>query len=220
MSNLNIDKARYNMIEQQVRTWEVLDRRVLDVMAETRREDFVPEAWKNLAFADIEIPIGSGQVMMPPKLEGRLLQVLQIKPTDRVLEIGTGSGYLTACLARLGESVVSVELYPELSEAARRKLSATGINNVTLRTGNAADGWDQDGPFDVVAITGSLPQENPRFARLLRNAGRLFVIVGERPVMTATLITRNSDRDFHAEHLFETCIPALEKISAGRKFVF
>ncbi len=220
MSHLNVDKARYNMIEQQVRPWEVLDRRVLDVMAKTKREEFVPEAWKNLAFADIEIPIGAGQVMMPPKLEGRLLQVLQIKPTDRVLEIGTGSGYLTACLAQLGESVVTVELHPELSEQARQKLSAAGLNNITLRTGNAANGWDQDGPFDVVAVTGSLPEENSKFAKLLRDSGRLFVVTGKAPVMTATLVTRNSDRDFHTEYLFETSVPPLEQVGAGEKFVF
>lgn len=220
MTDMNIEKARFNMIEQQVRPWEVLDARVLAVMNKIPREQFVTPEYKNVAFADIEIPIGHGQVMMSPKLEGRLLQSLNIKPTDRVLEIGTGSGYLTACLASLGASVVTVEYHVELSQTAESRLKDMGFSNIHFRVGNAANGWDQDDKFDAIAVTGSLLQPDSRFHTLLNKNGRVFVIVGKPPVMEAQLITRLEPNQTVTESLFETSIPALETLAVKKEFEF
>ena len=190
MTQIDIEQARFNMIEQQVRPWDVLDQRVLDVMSATPREDFVPERYRSLAFADTNIPLGHDQVMMAPKTEGRLLQVLDVQAGDSVLEIGTGSGYLTACLSRLGNHVTSVEIFPEFREAAAAKLAAHGFRNVTLRDADAANGIGSDTRYDVIAVTGSLPLLHRQFHDNLSVGGRLFVIAGMPPVMEALLITR------------------------------
>lgn len=197
------------MITQQLRTWDVLDQRVLDAVASVPREQFVPERWRNLAFADLEIPIGHEQLMMTPKVEGRLLQALEIAPTDRILEIGTGTGYLTACLARLGGSVVTVDIFDDFSENAAARLETLGIHNVEYRTGDAATGWEGDGTFDVIAITGSLHQPERGHLELLNLEGRMFVVVGESPAMEAQLITRHGEEDWAQEDLFETDLPRL-----------
>lgn len=217
---MNIEKARFNMIEQQVRPWEVLDERVLTTMNKIPREKFVPQEYKNVAFADIEIPLGHNQVMMPPKLEGRLLQSLNLKPQDRVLEIGTGSGYLTACLASLAASVVTIEYFSDLSQNASQHLQDMGFNNIDFRVGNAAEGWDEHGSFDVIAVTGSLLEPDRHFHKLLRNQGRLFVIIGQAPVMEAQLITRITDKQIITESLFETSIPPLETLTIKKEFEF
>ncbi|MEW6353189.1 MAG: protein-L-isoaspartate O-methyltransferase [Pseudomonadota bacterium] len=207
---MNIEQARFNMIEQQIRTWEVLDQSVLDLLARVPREEFVPPAYRKLAFADINIPLGHGQVMMQPKVEGRLLQALQIQPRDTILEVGTGSGYVTALLANLGAQVCSVDIFPDFTDTARRKLAAHGIGNVTLETGDAAQGWAAHGPYDVIAVTGSLPLATTQgFEQSLKVGGRLFVIVGRAPAMEALLITRVDDAQWVRESLFETDIPAL-----------
>jgi protein-L-isoaspartate(D-aspartate) O-methyltransferase len=218
MTQIDIERARFNMIEQQVRPWDVLDQRVLDVMSTTPREEFVPEKYHSLAFADINIPLGHEQVMMAPKTEGRLLQVLAIGKTDSVLEIGTGSGYLTACLARLGNHVTSFEIFPEVREAAAARLAAHGYRNLTLRQGDAADGIGSDTRYDVIAVTGSLPLLQRQFHDNLAVGGRLFVITGTPPVMEALLITRIDERNWSRESLFETSLPPLLHAAQPARF--
>jgi protein-L-isoaspartate(D-aspartate) O-methyltransferase len=219
MTQIDIERARFNMIEQQVRPWDVLDQRVLDVMSTTPREDFVPEKYRSLAFADVNIPLGHAQVMMAPKTEGRLLQELDVRQTDSVLEIGTGSGYLTACLSRLGNHVTSIEIFPEFREAAAARLAAHGCRNVTLREGDAAGGTGSDTRYDVIAVTGSLPLLQRQFHDNLALGGRLFVITGMPPVMEALLITRIDERNWSRESLFETALPPLLHAAQPGRFI-
>jgi protein-L-isoaspartate(D-aspartate) O-methyltransferase len=219
MTQIDIEQARFNMIEQQVRPCEVLDQRVLDIMSATPREDFVPEKYRSLAFADINIPLGHDQVMMAPKTEGRLLQALDVQAGDSVLEIGTGSGYLTACLSRLGNHVTSVDLFPEFREAAAAKLAAHGYRNVTLKETDAANGIGSDTRYDVIAVTGSLPTLHRQFHDNLSIGGRLFVITGMPPVMEALLITRIDERNWSRESLFETSLPPLLHAAQPQQFV-
>jgi len=206
---MNYEQARFNMIEQQVRTWEVLDQRVLDLMAEIHREDFVPPDYKKLALADVNIPLLHNQVTMTPKVEARLLQGLNISVDERILEIGTGCGYLTALLAKLGKEVCSIDIFPEFTRQAATRLTENGIDNVKLITGDAVNGWSDFAPYDVIVVTGSIPIQNERFEQQLCIGGRLFVIVGESPVMEAMLITRVSENGWSRENLFETDLPAL-----------
>jgi protein-L-isoaspartate(D-aspartate) O-methyltransferase len=220
MNQMNLEQARYNMIEQQIRPWEVLDDKVLGVLSATPREDFVPQQYRDLAFSDICIPLPNEQCMMPPKLEGRLLQSLAIQPTDRILEIGTGSAYLTACLARLGSSVHSVDLFSDFVEAARSTLQQHTISNVTLEARDAAAGLQTDQRYDVIAVTGSLPTLHRNFHTLLNPGGRLFVIVGRPPIMQALLITRVGEQEWNHESLFETSIPALLNAPQPEDFKF
>lgn len=219
ISQINIEQARFNMIEQQIRPWEVLDQRVLDVMTRTPREDFAPSRYRNLAFADVAIPLGHGQVMMRPNVEGRLLQALNPQPADTILEVGTGSGYLTACLAGLGGRVVSVDIVPEFTAAAEDKLNAHGVDNVTLYSGDAAQGWG-DYRYDVIAITGSLPVLPERWRQQLVIGGRLFVIIGQDPIMEALLITRLGEQEWTEESLFETQLPPLLNVEKPSRFEF
>ncbi len=216
---MNVEHARTQMLGQQIRAWEVIDERVLDVLARVPREAFVPQEYRDLAFADTAIPIGHGQSMMHPKLEGRLLQALQLVPLDRVLELGTGSGFLTACLAALSESVVSVEIHEDLSAQARTRLADQGIKNVELRIGDGL-ALDLKTEFDVIAVTGSVPELDERWIKLLSPGGRLFVVVGRAPVMEALLITRQPSGAATREVLFETVLPALENTSQLTPFVF
>ena len=228
MTQMNIDQARFNMIEQQIRPWEVLDHHVLSVMAEIPRELFVPKQYRALAFTDVEIPLDEGQVILPPRLEGRMMQSLNIKADDRILEIGTGCGYMTSCLARLGDSVVTVDISEALSRQARENIASDDISpdikqdlkNISFRIGNAAEEWDHDGPFDVIVITGSVPRLSKKLKGLLHKRGRLFVIEGVEPVMHAKLITRTSSNDFQEEVLFESVIPPLTGIEQKEEFVF
>ncbi|ROR34755.1 protein-L-isoaspartate O-methyltransferase family protein [Inmirania thermothiophila] len=217
---MDLERARYNMIEQQVRPWEVLDQRVLDTLAKVPREHFVPEPYRALAFADVQIPLPHGQVMMPPKMEGRLLQALSPQPDERVLEVGTGSGFLTACLAALAGHVYTVEIFEDLAAEAARRLASLGIGNVTVETGQAAAGWSAHAPYNVIALTGSVPVLAERFREDLAVGGRLFAIVGTSPVMEAILVTRTGPSDWVTESLFETDFPALIDAPAPRRFVF
>ncbi len=212
------EKARFNMIQQQIRPWDVIDTRVLDVMMAVQREPFVPDAYKGLAYADVEIPLAGGQSMMAPKVVGRMLQALNLAGGDRVLEIGTGSGYVTACLARLAGEVISLELDAALLETARGNLDA---RNVELREGDALAAPVDGGPFDAIAVTGSLPAEQSVAAlqEQLADGGRLFVVLGEAPAMQATLITRRGG-GFSREVLFETELAALDKAQEAEHFVF
>lgn len=217
---MDIERARYNMIESQIRTWEVLDQQVLDTLFGIKREEFVPEQYRPLAFVDMEIPIGHGEVMLAPKLEARMLQEVTLRPTDRVLEVGTGSGYMSALLARLSAQVYSVELHPDLSASAAAKLAAHGITNVTNETGDAAQGWSRNAPYDVIVLTGSVPVLPAAFRAQLRPGGRLLAIVGDAPVMTARLTTCVAEGVYNETGLFETCIAPLRNVLQPERFVF
>jgi len=219
MNQTELEQARFNMIEQQIRPWDVLDQRVLDTMKMIPREDFVPESYRSLAFADTNIPLGHNQVMMAPNVEGRLLQALAIQPEDTILEIGTGSGYLTACLARLGRHVTSIDIEPEFTAQAQARLAAQGISNVTLETADAAGGMERGKSFDVIAVTGSLPVLQQQFHDNLNTGGRLFVICGQLPIMEALLITRVDASSWTRESLFETTIPPLLHAEVAQSFI-
>ena len=218
MTTINVEQARYNMIEQQIRPCEVLDQTVLDTLSRVRREDYVPEGYKNLAFADTALPIGEGEVMMPPRLEGKMLQALAIAPQNTVLEIGTGSGHFTALLASLARHVYSVEINSTLLETARQTLKKNGVVNVSLEAGDAAHGWEKHAPYEVIVITGSLPVLPDAFKNQLKIGGRLCAIIGDSPVMMVKLITRVSEHQWHSEDLFETDLPALKNALQPNRF--
>jgi protein-L-isoaspartate(D-aspartate) O-methyltransferase len=220
MKQTEIEQARFNMIEQQVRPWDVLDQQVLDTMKAMPREHFVPERYRSLAFADTNIPLGHEQVMMAPKLEGRLLQALAIAPGDRILEIGTGSGYLTACLATLGQHVTSYDIMPDFTAAAGEILQQEKIANVSLYTADVANGIGSDERYDAIAVTGSLPVLQQQYHNNLAIGGRLFIITGELPIMEAWLITRVGEHNWSRESLLETCIPPLLNAARGQDFIF
>ena len=215
---MNIEQARYNMIEQQIRTWDVLDQRILDLVAQVRREKYVPERYRDVAFVDMRIPLGNGQVMMEPKLEARVLQTVDVQPGDRVLEIGTGSGYLTACLAALADTVVSYDIDESISKTAGHKLASDDYENVSLRIGDATQDLQLNEQFDVIVVTGSLPVMDKRFHDLLSIGGRLFLVVGEAPVMEALLITRVGEHEWSTQSLFETELPPLVNSQAPSHF--
>ncbi|MDQ3775967.1 MAG: protein-L-isoaspartate O-methyltransferase [Pseudomonadota bacterium] len=217
---MNFEQARSNMIEQQIRTWEVLDQRVLDLLASVPREDFVPSRYRSLAFSDTNIPLGFSEVMMAPKVEARMLQVLAIEPGDRILEIGTGSGYVTALLARSGREVTTVEIHPELCAGAKVRVSQHGLENVRFEVGNGLDRSATEGDYDVIAVTGSLPVYTDHFEKRLAVCGRVFLIVGQAPVMEAMLVTRVGAREFAREGLFETDLPPLRGAPTPKRFVF
>ncbi len=217
---MNFEQARYNMIEQQIRPWEVLDQNVLDLIAKVRREDFVPARHRKLAFTDMLIPLGRDQVMMSPKMEARMVQSLAPAASDDILEIGTGSGYVTALLASSGKHVVSVEYFEDFTRGAADKLKQNGLSNVTLEVGDAVNGWTQHAPYDVIAVTGSMSVYRKALQEQLRVGGRLFVIVGETPVMEARLITRIDHDDWSVETLFETDLPPLIGAARVEQFVF
>lgn len=216
---LNTEFARTQMVAQQVRGWEVLDQRVLGVLASVPREHFVPEPYRKLAFAEATIPLGHGQFMMPPSLEGRMLQALELTPADQVLEIGTGSGFVTACLSRLAKAVVSVDIFPEFTAMAGERLAALGIENVELLTMDATRELPE-GTFDAVAVTGSLPLFDTRFVEILKPGGRLFVVTGNPPVMEAQLVVREEGDRPQVRSLFETNVPPLVNAPAPPAFRF
>ena len=218
---MDIERARFNMVEQQIRPWEVLDSEVLGVFQRCPRDAFVPEEYRALAYADTRIPLAERQVMLLPREEARLLQALQLGPRDAVLEVGTGSGYLTALLAALARHVTSVEISPELSERASLRLAAHGIHNVTLEVGDGRLGWPGHGaPYDAIALTGSVYELDPALLEQIEIGGRLFAIVGQAPAMEARLITRTSSRQWDAESLFETVVPPLIGASPPPRFEF
>jgi protein-L-isoaspartate(D-aspartate) O-methyltransferase len=218
----SVEHAHFNMVEQQVRPWDVTDRRVLEVLAEVPRERFVPDAYRSLAYADIEIPVAAGQTMLAPRIVGRMLQALQIGREDRILEIGTGTGYVAACLERLGGPVVSLEIHDELVAQARSALKYLNPRRLEIRLGDALAGPVDGNPFDVIAVTGSLPSDDalPALRAQLAVNGRLFVVIGEGALMEATLVTRTSEKDFSRVGLFETSVPALERVPEPERFVF
>jgi protein-L-isoaspartate(D-aspartate) O-methyltransferase len=215
---MNYETARRQMLNQQVRAWDVLDERVLETLRETPRELFVPESERDLAFADTEIPLAHGQSMMAPKIEARLLQELAIEPTDSALEIGTGSGYLSACLGRLAERLVSLEIFADLSDIAADRLDQVGVRNVVLKDEDATQARF-DSRFDVIAITASLPELSERFIQLLNPEGRLFVVVGRPPVMQAVLVRKHADGSWTEKSLFETMLTPMINADVREPFV-
>ncbi len=220
MPAMDIERARFNMVEQQIRTWEVLDQRVLELIGRSPRENYVPAAYRKLAFADTNIPIGHGQVMMQPKMEARLLQELEIASTDKILQVGVGTGYLTSLLASSGKQVYGVEIFPDLAQDAAEKLETHGHKNVSVEIGDAVEGWKKFAPYNVIVFTGSVPILSEAVKAQLAPGGRLFVIVGKSPVMEALLITRLQDGSFGERSLFETDLPPLANAKAPAKFIF
>ena len=221
---MNIETARFNMIEQQIRPWEVLDGQVLSLLSVVKRENFAPLAHKALAFADMEIPLQSsgakGQCMLAPKVEARLLQDANIQATDKVLEIGTGSGYMAALLAQQAASVLSLEIDPALAQSARTNLQNAGIANVEVRQADGSQGAPADGPFDVIVLSGSVPEVPQHLLNQLKMGGRLLAIVGEDPVMRASVITRNGEQQWQTSEPWDTMAPRLQGFPEHNRFSF
>jgi protein-L-isoaspartate(D-aspartate) O-methyltransferase len=215
----DVQSARHQMIEQQVRAWDVLDLKVLEALERVPREEFAPPAFRDVAFADMCVPLGHGQSMLAPKVEGRILQSLAVQPEDRVLEVGTGSGFFAACLGRLARAVRSIDLFPDFVAAADGILRRTGCHNVEVEVQDAMS-LAEEGAYDVVALTGSLPLYDARFERALKVGGRLFVVVGQAPAMEALRITRVGHGEWMRESLFEVVIDPLLHAPAPPKFVF
>lgn len=208
------------MVQQQIRPWDVLDQEVLDLLYVVRREEFVPPAYREIAFSDLEIPIGEGEKMMAPKVEARVLQELAVKPSDRVLEVGTGSGYLTALLAHRAAHVQTVEINAALKAFGEGNLRRAGVRNVSVELGDAARGWPKHAPFDVIVLTGSTPVLPEALFAQLKPRGRLFAVVGELPVMSARLVTCVAEGSYRAQDLFETVLAPLRNAESREKFVF
>ena len=217
---MNFEQARLNMVENQVRPWEVLDGRVLEVISRVHREDFVAPAHRQLAFADLCLPLGHGEVMMKPVVEGRVLQAVQLQPDDHVLEIGTGSGFLSACLAGLCAHVTSIDIHEDFSTAAAGRLGAAGVDNVTLVTADAVTAWEADGVFDALVVTGAVFETPERWLKWLKPGGRALVVRGMSPVQHATLLTHEGNGRFVVETLFETDLPYLTHAEPPARFEF
>lgn len=222
--NMDFEQARFNMIEQQIRPWEVLDPEVLELLSVIRREDFVPAAHRALAFADLELPIGSSanpsQTMLAPKTEARLLQEVDVRSTDRVLEIGTGTGYMAALLAAKADQVTSVEISPAIAKTAKANLAKAGISNVSVEVGDGVHGWAAGAPYDVIVVSGSLPVVPEELLQQLKVGGRMAVFVGAAPVMEAQMITRTGETTFASLNLFETVVAPLQNAPAKERFRF
>lgn len=221
---MNTEKARFNMIEQQIRTWDVLDQDILNLLMVVKREAFVPAAYKSLAFMDTEIPLACGENMLAPKLEARILQETAVKKHETVLEIGAGSGYMAALLAYKARHVTTVEIEPELKALAEKNLAEYGISNATVTLGDGAQGWTGSGhssaPYDVIVISGSLPVLPNAFLQQIKVGGRILAIIGEAPVMTAEIITRVSDVAYNTVKLFETSAKPLRNALTPSHFKF
>jgi protein-L-isoaspartate(D-aspartate) O-methyltransferase len=209
-SKMNIEQARFNMIEQQIRPWNVLDQDVLDLLVVVKREEFVPPACRSLAFVDTEIPLAGGEAMFTPKLEARILQEIMLKKHENVLEIGAGSGYMAALLAHKGRHVTSIEILPELKAMAEKNLAAAAIANVTVELGDGSTGWAKDAPYDVIVISGALEVLPEQFLAQIKVGGRIAVIEGTAPVMSANIITRVSEAAYDTVKVFETCVTPLK----------
>lgn len=221
----DIEKARFNMVEQQIRPWDVLDQSVLDLLFIVKREEFVPPAYRSLAFTDMQIPLrldnlDTGESMLDPKTEARLLQELGIKAHEQVLEMGTGSGYMAALAAHKAQRVISVEIEPNLARFAQANLARAGVRNVQVEVGDAATGWPQAAPYDVIIVSGSLPMLPPSLLSQLKVGGRLAAIVGESPVMTAQIVTRVADDSWDHLALFETDVKPLRNAQHPSRFRF
>jgi protein-L-isoaspartate(D-aspartate) O-methyltransferase len=217
---MNIEQARFNMIEQQIRPWEVLDQDVLNLLAIVKRENFVPAAYRNIAFADLDIPLPGGERMLSPKVEARVLQELAVHKGETVLEIGAGSGYMAALLAHRGRNVTTVEISPELADFAKQNLAANGVTNVEVITGDGALGWDRGAPYDVICVSGGLPVMPQEFLEQLKIGGRIAAFVGAAPVMKAQIITRVDEKQFRVSDVFETLVAPLKNAVHPSHFKF
>ncbi|MEJ7806643.1 MAG: protein-L-isoaspartate O-methyltransferase [Telluria sp.] len=217
---MNIEQARFNMIEQQIRPWNVLDQDVLDLLMVVKREDFVPAAHKALAFVDSEIPLPGAETMFTPKIEARLLQEVQLKKHENVLEIGTGSGYMAALLAHKARHVTSIEILPELKQLAEANLARAGVSNVTVELGDGAEGWSQGAPFDVIVISGALEALPEAFLKQVKVGGRIAAIIGDAPAMAAQVITRVSETAYDTVKVFETNVKPLKTSVKRSRFTF
>lgn len=215
---MNFEQARFNMVEQQIRPWDVLDPKVLDLFMEIPRHEFVTEAQQALAYSDLELPIGEGQAMLPPRVEGRILQALDVAEDESVLEIGTGSGYTTALLAASAKTVTTVDIFPSLQETAKTRL--TQFDNIDFQIGDASQDWADNQQYDVIFITGSLPSLPEAYKQKLNLGGRLAITVGTEPVMTTMVLTRISDIEWETETLFETVMPRLVNAQPPENFDF
>ena len=220
MNLSNIAQARFNMIEQQIRPWNVLDTDILALLAEVPREDFVPAAHKALAFADLEIPLGHGECMLAPRMEARLLQDLQVQPNGRVLEIGAGSGYMAALLAHKARHVTSIEINPELKALAQANLARAGVSNVSVEAGDGSQGWSAGAPFDVIVISGALEVLPEVFLKQVKVGGRIAAIIGAAPAMSANIITRVSETAYDTVKVFETEVRYLKSAETPSHFEF
>ncbi|MBK8063565.1 MAG: protein-L-isoaspartate O-methyltransferase [Betaproteobacteria bacterium] len=224
MASINFEQARFNMVEQQIRTWDVLDQAVLDLLYAVPREDFVPPACRTLAFMDMEIPlepgVENGERMMAPRVEARILQELAVKKSDQVLEVGTGSGYLTALLAHRAARVCSVEIKPALAAFGRANLERQPVDNVSLEIGDGARGWSAAPPYDVIVLTGSTPVLPQALLDQLAPGGRLFAVVGDAPVMVARLVTCTAPGSFSSVELFDTVLAPLQNAEQPARFRF
>ena len=218
--SMNFEQARFNMVEQQIRTWEVLDARVLELLEKTHREDFVPVRYRKMAFTDMAIPMDHEQSMMKPVVEGRLLQALELKEDETVLEIGTGSGFITACLAQLAKQVVSVDIHAEFTRGAEAKLKEKDIQNVELETGDAMTGWQPEQAHDVLVVTGSVQDIPDHFRGWVNPGGRMFVVCGDEPAMEAKLLTKLNATEWREESLFETDLARLVNAETSPEFEF
>ena len=217
---MNIEQARFNMIEQQIRPWNVLDQDVLDLLVVVKREEFVPAACKALAFVDTEIPLPGGEAMFTPKMEARILQEVMLKKHETVLEIGAGSGYMAALLAHKGRHVTTVEISPELKAMAEANLARAGVANVTVEEGNGAAGWDKGAPFDVIVISGALEVLPEAFLKQVKVGGRIAAVIGVAPVMSVNVITRVSETAYDTVKVFETNVKQLSGAKAVSHFTF
>jgi protein-L-isoaspartate(D-aspartate) O-methyltransferase len=221
---MNIEQARFNMIEQQIRPWDVLDTEILDLLHVVRREAFVPDAYKNLTFMDTEIPLPGGECMLAPRFEARILQEARVQKHENVLEIGAGTGYMAALLAHRARHVTTVEISPELKAMAERNLKNYGVDNVDVVLGNGANGWEGSGPnaapYDVIIISGSVPFLPDAFLKQVKVGGRILAVIGEAPVMEARLIERTSETGYHTRTLFETNIQPLRDAPRPSHFRF
>ncbi len=217
---MNLEQARYNMIQQQIRPWNVSDQDVLNLLEIIKRENFVPPAYQNIAFADLEIPLPCGQHMLSPKIEARILQALQLKPHESILEIGTGSGYMAALLSYLSQHVLTIEIHAELAALAQENLLKNTISKVSVVMGDGAQGWPQQAPYDVIVVSGGLPVLPPTLLTQLKPGGRLCTFVGTAPVMQAQLITCVDKNEYQSEVLFETWAPPLVNAIEAPRFSF
>ncbi len=217
---MHSNQARFNMIEQQIRPWNVLDLQVLELLGTIHREDFVPEAHRALAFADIEIPLPAGQCMLAPRLEARLLQDLMVQPHETVLEVGAGSGFMAALLAHRARQVLTLEIVPELAAMARSNLTKAGLGNVTVREADGSKLGASEGKFDVIVLSGSVGQVPQDLLQHLTIGGRLGVIVGDDPVMQCTIVTRTSETDFRTSATWETVVQRLQGFAEPARFQF
>jgi protein-L-isoaspartate(D-aspartate) O-methyltransferase len=217
---MNIEQARFNMIEQQIRPWDVLDQDVLNLLAIVKRENFVPASYRDLAFADLELPLPADEHMFAPRVEARVLQELAVKKHESVLEIGAGSGYMAALLAHRARHVLTIDIKPELAELAKHNLAANGVLNAEVETGDGARGWTGAAPYDVICVSGGLPVLPQDMLEQLKVGGRLAAFVGVAPVMKAQIITRIDEKQFRVADVFETYVEPLINAVEPPRFKF